>query len=209
MASTENHYSPTLVNILARYLGWGISKVLWFLRYRGVENVPPREAGPFIVASNHQTYVDPAWISRPFKRPLQFMAFDRAFDWRFIGPLITYLGAFPVSLEVGTTLKAMKLALRALKDGAILVVFPEGAREFASGELLEFKEGVVRLAVAAKVPVLPVTISGGNRVWPQGQKYPTLFNPVTVTYHPLLKIESDDDLDDANEALRQIIASAL
>jgi len=137
------------------------------------------------------------------------MAFEQAFEWRFIGPLITYLGAFPVSVEVGTTLSAMKRALQALKDGAILVVFPEGAREFANGELLEFKEGVVRLASQAKVPILPVTISGGNRVWPQGQKYPKIFRRVTVTYHPLLRVDSEEDLDAINERLRETIASAL
>ena len=209
MAATKNQYPPRFLNILSRYLGWGISKVLWFLRVRGLENVPAKEAGPFIVASNHQTYIDPAWISRPLKRPLQFMAFDEAFKWPVIGPVITYLGAFPVSLEIGATLKAMKRALQALRDGAILVVFPEGGREFANGEVMNFKEGVVRLASQAKVPILPVTISGGNRVWPQGQKYPRVFSRVTVTYHPPLIVDDQSDLDEMNKRLREIITSAL
>ena len=112
-----------------------------------------------------------------------------------IGPLITYLGAFPVSMEVGGTLKAMKEALRALRDGAALTVFPEGECEFAGGETLPFKTGAVRLALQTDVPILPVTVSGGNRIWPQKQKYPQLFRRVIITYHPLLTITADDTLE--------------
>ena len=142
------------------------------------------------------------------------MAFDKAFEWRFIGPLITYLGSFPVSIEVGGTLKAMKEALRSLKDGAVLTVFPEGAREFADGTLLPFKTGAVRIAHQAGVPILPVTIRGANRIWPQKQKYPNLFRRVEIIYHPmfyLLEHDGDDhdQLEAWTEELRSIIASDL
>jgi len=195
--------------MLSRRSAWAISKVLWFVRYRGTENVPRKDAGAFILAANHQTYIDPGWICAPVRHKLRFMAFDAAFEWPVVGPLISYLGAFPVSLEFGGTLKAMKQALRALKDGAALVVFPEGEREFADGQMLDFKEGVVRLALQAKVPILPTTISGGNKVWPQGQKYPRFFRRVTITYHPLIRVNSEDELEAANQKLRDTIASAL
>ena len=195
-----------------RGLAWIISKSLWFLRFRGLENIPAKDSGPFILASNHQTYIDPAWICIPVKHDLRFMAFDRAFTWRFIGPLISYLGAFPVSLDTGGTLSAMKSALRALKDGAALVVFPEGERVFADGAMSPFKEGVVRIAAQAGVPILPVTIVGGNRIWPRGQKYPRLFRRVTVVYHPLLHVsgsDTDENITAWNELLRRSIASAM
>lgn len=123
------------------------------------------------------------------------MAFDRAFEWRIIGRLITYLGAFPVSMGPGGTFRAIKEALRAVRDGAILTVFPEGAREFENGEMLPFKTGAVRIALQAGVPVLPVTVSGGHRIWPQKQKYPRLFRRVVITYHPIIKLTADDSLD--------------
>ncbi len=123
------------------------------------------------------------------------MAFERAFEWRFIGRFISYLGAFPVSMETGGTLKAMKQALRSLRDGAVLTVFPEGAREFAGGEMLPFKTGAVRIALHAGVPILPVTVSGGNRIWPRKQKYPRLFRRVTITYHPLMHLNEDEKLE--------------
>ncbi len=192
--------------------GYLISKTCWFIRYSGRENIPPASIGGFVISANHQTYVDPVWIVLPMRRKLRFMAFDKAFEWRFIGPLITYCGSFPVSLEVGGTLKAMKEALRSLRDGAVLAVFPEGAREFADGEMFPFKTGAVRIARQAGVPILPVTIRGGNRIWPQGQKYPNLFRRVEIIYHPLFELPETDDpdfLEKRTEELRKIIASAL
>ncbi len=82
-----------------RLIAYIISKTFWFIRYNGRENIPDKSAGGFLIASNHQTYIDPVWICLPMRRKFRFMAFDRAFEWRIIGPLIRYLGAFPVSME--------------------------------------------------------------------------------------------------------------
>lgn len=192
--NVEKYPSRLVVDFL-RLLAYVISKSAWFIRYYGRENIPERSFGGFLIAANHQTYIDPVWICLPMRRRFRFMALDKAFEWRFIGPLIRYLGAFPVSMEIGGTLKAMKEALRTLRDGAALTVFPEGGREFADGDVFPFKTGVVRIALQAGVSILPVTISGGNRIWPQKQKYPRLFRRVEVTYHPLLRVVEDEDLD--------------
>ncbi|MBK7513222.1 MAG: 1-acyl-sn-glycerol-3-phosphate acyltransferase [Chloracidobacterium sp.] len=53
------------------------------------------------------------------------------------------------------------------------MIFSEGAREFADGKMLPFKNGAVRLALQAGVPILPVTVSGGSRIWPRSRKYLT------------------------------------
>ena len=196
---------------LLRLIAFLISKVFWFIRYKGLENVPANGSAPFLIAANHQTYIDPVWICLPMRRRLRFMAYDKAFEWRFIGPVITYLGSFPGSQEISDSLKAVKEALRSLHDGAVLTVFPEGGREFANGEMLPFMTGAVRIAAQARVPILPVTISGGNRIWPREQKYPRLFRRVQVTYHPLIELpanKKDADLDALTEQLRLTIASA-
>lgn len=140
------------------------------------------------------------------------MAFDQAVDWWVVGPLITYLGAFPVSMKTGETLDAMREALGALGDGAALIVFPEGEREFADGEMLPFKTGTVRIALDAGVPILPVTVRGGNRIWPRGEKYPRFFRPVEITYHELFYVERDPgvelhvDLENLTARLKEIIS---
>lgn len=207
-------YPAQIVVDFLRLLGYAISKPLWFVRYVGRENIPGKDFGGFLIVANHQTYVDPVWICLPMRRKLRFIAFDQAFEWRVVGPLIRYLGAFPVSLDTGGTVKAMKEALRSLRDGAALIVFPEAARAFADGEMLPFKTGAVRIAMQTCVPILPVTISGGNRIWPQKQKYPRLFRRVEVTYHPPVRVVRNentplrDDLERWTAKIREIIASA-
>ena len=143
------------------------------------------------------------------------MAWDEAFNWRLIGAAIRYLGAFPVKLRSGPAKSTIVEALRALRSGAALVIFPEGAREFADGKVEEFKSGAVHIALNAGVPILPVSIRGANRVWPQGQKYPKFFRRVEIVYHPLFGLEEkpegvdlDTHLDLLNSRLREKIDSA-
>ncbi|MEO7538714.1 MAG: lysophospholipid acyltransferase family protein [Pyrinomonadaceae bacterium] len=207
----DEYPSQTVVDVL-RLIGYVISKSVWFIRYTGREHIPDPSAGGLLIAANHQTYVDPVWICLPMRRKLRFMAIEKAFEWRVIGPMIRYLGAFPVSMEIGGTLIAMKKALRSLRNGAALTVFPEGGRAFADGQMLPFKTGAVRIALQAGVPILPVTVRGGERIWPQKQKYPRLFRRVEIIYHPLLVPVNGDlaepsDLDHWTERLREIIAS--
>ena len=197
---------------LLRLIGWVISKIFWFITYHGREHIPDRSIGGFVIAANHQTYIDPVWICLPMRRRLRFMAYDKAFEWRIIGPLIKYLGSFPVSPEVGGTLKAMKEALRALRSGAALTIFPEGGRESADGKMLPFKTGAARIALQAGVPILPVTITGGNRIWPLGQKYPHFFRRVHITYHPLMRPDEHadhHDLDALTARLQEMISSKM
>jgi len=206
-------YATPLLNTLCRGFAWTVSKLFWSIRYHGRENIPATDAFPYILASNHQAYFDPAWIVSPIKQRLAFMTWGEAFEWKFIGAMIRRLGAFPVSLEGGAkALGSVKKALRALKDGAVLIIFPEGERAFENGQLLDFKEGVASIAIRAQVPVLPVTIKGGNRVWAQGHTRPHFFTPVEVTYHPLIYPPKDVD-DGAEEELtnklRDTIAEAL
>ncbi len=199
----NDEYPPQLVMDMLRLVALGISKTCWFLRFKGRENIPPASEGCFLIAANHQTYVDPVWICLPLRRRLRFMAYDKAFEWPVIGKLIRYLGAFPVSSEDGISISDTKNTIRSIRDGAILTIFPEGAREFADGQMLEFKTGAVRIAMLAGVPILPVTVSGGNRIWPRPQRYPRLFRRVEITYHPLMRISPNGDEQERIEALTE------
>jgi 1-acyl-sn-glycerol-3-phosphate acyltransferase len=144
------------------------------------------------------------------------MAWDEAFSWRVIGPMIRYLGAFPVKLRSGPAKSTIVEALRSLRNGAALVIFPEGEREFADGKLHDFKNGAVHIALSAGVPILPVSISGGNHIWPQGQKYPRFFRHVEVVYHPLFfprerpkDVDLDAHLEVLNSELKEMIEAAV
>ncbi len=171
-----------------------------------------------IIAPNHQTYIDPVWVTLPVKRKFRYMAWDKVFEWFFVGKLIRYLGAFPVKtarFHKGGKFDATKKALKYLREGATLVIFPEGERELADGEFLPFRTGAVRIAMEAGVPILPVTVRGGNKIWAQGMKYPHL-GKVEIIYHPILEIPKPDKkenlhlhLDKMTEQLAETIRSAM
>jgi 1-acyl-sn-glycerol-3-phosphate acyltransferase len=192
--------------------GFGpVSRLLWGLKLRGAENVP--KAGGVIIAANHQTYLDPFWIALKVPRPQRYLAWNEAFSWPVVGPVMSALGAWPLSLETVDPAPLRRAFKWLRKDGA-LVIFPEGGRCLSDGALMRFKSGAVRLALDARVPILPVTIRGAHRVWPRDYKYPRL-KEIELTYHPLMFPQPRPDEDARACALRetkrleQIIASAL
>lgn len=187
------------------------SRLFWNIQFKGTENVPL--CGGVIVAANHQTYLDPFWLSIPIKRPARYLAWSAAFNWPFVGRGLTLLGAWPLALE-GSDPAAIRRSLQWLRNGGVVVIFPEGGRSTDDGHLERFKAGAVRLALEADVPILPVTIRGGNRVWPRGWRFPHLGN-VEIIYHPLFHSkpapaeEARKCAKRESEQLARIIGSAL
>lgn len=187
------------------------SRVLWKIEFAGVENIPA--TGGVIIAANHQTYIDPFWLSLKIKRPIRYLAWSAAFRWPVVGHCLAWLGAWPLALE-GSDPAAIRRSLQWLRDGGAVVIFPEGGRSTSTGDLERFKAGAVRLALEANVPILPVTIKGGNQIWPRGQNLPRL-GKVLVTYHPLYYPEQPPDEETRafarreSERLAKVIQSAL
>jgi 1-acyl-sn-glycerol-3-phosphate acyltransferase len=188
-----------------------VSRTFWRVTFSGLEHVPP--AGGLIVAANHQTYVDPFWIGLPIKRPLRFLAWNQAFKWPLAGKALELLGAWPISIERGNP-TAYRRSLQWLGGGGAVVIFPEGGRAFSDGVLHRFKAGAARLALEAEVPVLPVTVRGGNAAWPRGQRLPRPAR-VEIIYHPVRHLAPQPGEDARRcaqretEALAAVIQSAL
>jgi len=159
-------------------------RVLFRIEYLGRENVPA--AGPLLIVGNHNTYFDPFWIAVRINRRLRFMAWDKIFQYPVIGRLFRWLGAFPVSLENPES-SALKASLRILREGGALMIFPEGGRS-PDGNLMPFKEGAAHLALKLVVPILPVVVHGGERVWGPKMRLP-MPRKVRVEYLPPLQPE--------------------
>jgi 1-acyl-sn-glycerol-3-phosphate acyltransferase len=187
------------------------SRVFWKIEFRGIENIPAH--GGLIIAANHQTYLDPFWLSLCVKRPTRYLAWSDAFSWPVVGRGLVWLGAWPLALE-GSDPAAIRRSLQWLRDGGAVVIFPEGARSTVTGSLERFKAGAVRLAMEAQVPILPVTIKGGNRVWPRGRRFPRP-GKVVIIYHPLINPAQCPNEETRacarreSEHLARVIASAL
>ncbi|MEZ5308702.1 MAG: lysophospholipid acyltransferase family protein [Pyrinomonadaceae bacterium] len=207
MSNTRNNSNkpPLSVFRLCRLIGWVVSKILWGIRFEGIENIPGRTPHGLLIASNHQTYFDPVWITIPLSRPVYYLAWSKAFAWPLIGRMIAYLGAIPVDLDSPTSFSSVRNAIKLLRKGEGVVIFPEAEREFADGQPLPFKTGVAALSKKTMSPILPVTISGGNEIWPQGNAFPTL-GSVKILYHPMIYPEKFSSQEELAKALENAIS---
>jgi 1-acyl-sn-glycerol-3-phosphate acyltransferase len=142
----------------------GVSRVLWRVQVRGVENVP--RSGPLIVACNHRSYLDPPVMGSFVPRRISYMAKKELFDIPVLGAAIAAVGAYPVDRE-GSATAAIKRSVEILRAGGCIGIFPEGGRNL-EGEK-EARQGVALLASLGKAPVLPAAIVGTDRASKLGQ----------------------------------------
>lgn len=207
----EKFVLPQWAFELARPVMTTLTRAIWRASFHGTENIPQRRnnAGGFIIAANHQTYIDPFWVALPVKRQMRFLAWSEAFDWKFVGRLMDILGAWSIQLEGGDP-TAVRRSIRWLREGGVLVIFPEGGRGNADGSVVRFKTGAARMALEAGVPILPVTIRGAHRVWNKTQKYPNAAK-IAFFYHPLQRLaqRAGEDVRQAARRETELLASTI
>ena len=178
-------------------------------KIRGVENIP--RSGGAVFAINHTGYMDFTYAGLaavPAGRFVRFMAKESIWRHRVAGPLMTAMKHIPVDREAGAG--SFRAAVNALKAGEIVGVFPE-ATISRSFELKDFKSGTVRMAQAAGVPIIPVTIWGSQRVWTKGhpRRLGRTNIPIFITVGEPISIGRRDDADRVNEVLRQRMTAQL
>jgi len=142
---------------------------LFSLEVEGAENLP--EKGPFIVASNHVSHIDPVVIGVACNTTqLTFMAKKELFDMPILGPWVKAVGCIPVERNSGGS-GSLKKAVQKLKGGDSIGIFPEGRRS-PDGTLKKPELGIGFLASKSGAPIVPIYISGTVKAMPKGQKVP-------------------------------------
>lgn len=135
-------------------------KLLYGIKLYGTENL--NFEGPALLASNHISLCDPPLIGSCTPFPIHFMAKSELFENKFFGGMIRALNAFPVKRgRIDRAALAQAQAL--LERGSRLLMFPEGTRQ-KSGIMAEARPGAGKIAIENGVPVLPVYVSGANRL---------------------------------------------
>lgn len=150
-----------------------VVKFFWVKKVSGLQNIPKK--GPFIIAANHSSYMDHFIMSAlvPYlNRKIHFLAKKEHFEGLFKRAWHTYAGAIPIDRNAGDK-KALELAIKALKEGKIIGIHPEGTRSL-TGKIQEAKTGVARLALLSKAPVVPVGLMGAFEILPKGKYIPKL-----------------------------------
>jgi 1-acyl-sn-glycerol-3-phosphate acyltransferase len=175
----------------------------------GTDNIP-RQGGAVMVL-NHIGYMDftyGGFAARPAGRLVRFMAKQQVFDHRISGPLMRAMHHISVDRDAGSA--SFREALNALKSGEIVGVFPE-ATISRSFELKEFKAGAVRMAAAARVPLLPTIIWGSQRVWTKDhpRRGGRTRTPITVRVGEPIEVSPRDDSAAITEKLRATMTEML
>jgi 1-acyl-sn-glycerol-3-phosphate acyltransferase len=152
-------------------------------RWQGKENIP--KTGGIILAPNHMSYVDWATIALfsdgyAHRYPV-FMIKSPIFEVKVIGPLMYKFGQLPVYRGRGDAGLVLKQAEQALRDGAAVIVYPEGTATRDPGLWpMVGKTGAARLALTTGAPVIPIAQWGAQYILPYGTSKPHLFPRKTV-----------------------------
>ncbi len=181
-----------------------IFKIFFRLEVIGSENVS--EKGGVIVVTNHVSYLDPLVIGCAIKkRQPRFMARSGLFKKPLIGTFVKTF-AFPVDRD-NPQPSTIKETVKRLKNGEIVVMFPEGGRS-RDGSLLDAKRGTGMIAAMSKAAIVPAFIEGTDRALPAGAKCIRL-SKIKVFFGPPIEIKGEGTGKDFQERIGSDIMEAI
>ncbi len=165
-----------------------IFNVFFGVKTKGKGAFPSK--GPFILASNHLSNIDPPVLAVACPRRLNFLAKEELFKNKFFAFIIKTLGAVPLNRNK-TDISAIRLVIKMLKQNKPILIFPQGTRGSANDEIFS---GVGFLVKKTSVPVVIAKITNTDKVLPKGAKF---FKrcPVKVVFKRMGRFEEGADYD--------------
>jgi len=187
---------------IARLICQWVCILLLRVRVFGLANVP--RTGGVLLVSNHQSFMDPVLAAMALPREGNYMARDSLFRSWWFGRLISYVNAFPV--KRGTAdLAAIKETMRRLRQGRLVLMFPEGTRS-ADGRVGPMLAGPATVAKKCDVPIVPALVDGMIQAWPRDRLLPGLGDVIVEYGKPITPAEyADMTADELTEVIRRRI----
>jgi 1-acyl-sn-glycerol-3-phosphate acyltransferase len=173
---------------LKRVILGPILRVVYRPWAEGLEYVPA--TGPAIVASNHLSFSDSLFMPLVVPRRVTFLAKSDYFTGHGVKGWLTRvffrgIGQVPIDRSGGKASEAaIRAGLKILGRGDLLGIYPEGTRS-PDGRLYRGKTGVARMALEAKVPVIPVAMIDTEKMQPPGRRIPRIMRPGVRFGRPL------------------------
>jgi 1-acyl-sn-glycerol-3-phosphate acyltransferase len=205
---------PNAVHFLATLWGKALTKITMI---KIIVNNPEKihRDGPVLVLSNHQSMFDIPVFYAFLNIQFRWMSKASIFKIPLVGRAMKGAGYISVDREDPRNARSsLFAAAERVKEGASLIIFPEGTRGHVDGRMLPFKKGSFLLAKMAGVPILPITIIGANEAMPiQKDNFIQRVYPanVTVYVHDIIPPEEIASLeaDELSKKVRSVIESAL
>ncbi len=181
------------------------SRIIFHFQVRGLENLPAN--GPYLLCSNHQSYVDPMLMAgalpwRTF-RSLFALGTSEIFGKGFMRRLARWVRVVVLDPDANLV-PAMRAGFFGLTHGRILILYPEGERT-NDGNPTIFRKGAAILSIHAQVPIVPVAIEGFYEAWPRHKKYPKVAHLQLVFGKPI----QPPPVADASEAVYEQLTQEL
>src|SRR6266852_8207274 len=175
------------------------------LKMRGLENLP--EKGPYLLCSNHQSYIDPLVMAGMlpwglFRNTLALGTSD-IFGKGFMRRLARWIRTVVLDPDANL-IPAMRAGFFGLSQGRILVLYPEGERT-NDGNPTVFRKGAAILSIHAQAPIVPVAIEGFYEAWPRHKTFPKFARLQLVFGKPI----QPPPLNEASEAAYERLTSEL
>jgi 1-acyl-sn-glycerol-3-phosphate acyltransferase len=190
---------PSVLYLFIGAVSWPVLRFAYRLRVTGRDNVP---GGGCVLAANHWSNFDPWPLGIPLfpRRFLRFMA-KRELFWPPLGWIIRAGGAFPVA-RGGSDLQAIETAVELCRAGHAVVMFPEGTRRskgMRKRHAPRWHSGAARIALDARVPLVPAAIAGTDRL--------SRLGPLRVAYGP--PVETGDLAEQERAEASRIVTERL
>jgi len=175
------------------------------LKIRGMEDLP--EKGPYLLCSNHQSYIDPLVMggALPYRvfRDTFALGTSDIFGEGFMRRLARWLRVVVLDPDANLV-PAMRAGFYALSHGRILILYPEGERS-NDGNPRVFRKGAAILSIHAQAPIVPIAIEGFYEAWPRHEKFPKFADLQLVFGKPI----QPPPLKEASEAAYEHLTSEL
>ncbi len=175
----------------------------------GLENKPQK--GPYIIVANHRSMLDITLIQGYVNAHAGFIAKKELGKFFTVGQFLKILGGELIDREnPRDAVVAIDNMIRKMKEeGQVIVIFPEGTRS-TDGQVHEFKIGSMKIVTKAKVPILPIAISGTEKSMPKGSVY-IKKTDIYLSIMPVVTPETFDKWDSKmlSEFLRNMLIGEL
>lgn len=180
------------------------------IKVRGRENIDRKKS--YVFVANHQGAFDIFLIYGFLGVPIKWVMKASIGKIPFVGAACRAAGfIFVDNSSKKAALRSVTEAERCLKNGASVVVFPEGSRTY-NGKMIRFRKGAYQMAVDQQLPVVPISLNGPYFVLPIGSLN-LRCHPMEMVIHPPIPIEgvenSHKGLQDLADRTKEIITSGL
>jgi len=154
------------------FLGWSFFRALFkvYFRWRVYNAGRVPLAGPVVLASNHESFLDPFLVGAGVPRGINYLARESLFRFPVVGWLLRKWNSVPVDREGGGA-RGLKAILERLLAGGAIILFPEGTRT-RDGKLQAARSGIGLTVIKSAAPVVPVRVFGTYAAYGRHLRWP-------------------------------------